>query len=130
MKPGAFDPKTAAKKLLREGRSGAHRVARFGCIVALEPQDILTDLAGAGSLVAAEAEIVAHINEDHAVRFYARRRLGAADGAWRGVGCDPEGLELQLDRTALRLPLPQRIMAPGPLRTLLGQLADEARTAN
>ena len=41
--------------------------------------------------------------------FYATKLLGAPDGEWRCVGCDPEGLELQLDRTALRLPFPQRV---------------------
>jgi hypothetical protein len=50
-------------------------------------------------------------------------------GAWRCVGCDPEGLELQLDRTALRLPFPQRIRSPGVLRQVLKQLADQARAA-
>ena len=52
-----------------------------------------------------------------------------ADGDWRCVGCDPEGLELQLDRTALRLPFPQRVRAPGVLRQVLKQLAEEARAA-
>ncbi|MBV8112742.1 MAG: pyridoxamine 5'-phosphate oxidase, partial [Hyphomicrobiales bacterium] len=45
------------------------------------------------------------------------------------VGCDPEGLELQLDRTALRLPFPQRVRAPDALRDLLKQMAEEARRA-
>ncbi len=73
--------------------------------------------------------ILAHMNGDHAdaVRLYATRLLGAPDGEWRCVGCDPEGLELQLDRTALRLPFPQRVRAPGVLRQLLKQMAEEAR---
>ena len=80
---------------------------------------------------AAEADILAHMNADHAdtCRLYATKLLGAADGAWRCVGCDPEGLELQLDRTALRLPFPQRIRTPGVLRQVLKQLADQARAA-
>ncbi len=71
------------------------------------------------------------MNEDHseAVRLYATKLLGAPDGAWRCVGCDPEGLELQLDRTALRLPFPQRVSAPGVLRQVLKQMADKARAA-
>jgi putative heme iron utilization protein len=110
---------------------GAHLVAGFGRIVDLKPQDILTPTDDAGDLVAAEPEIVAHMNDDHAeaVRLYATKLLGAPDGAWRCVGCDPEGLELQLDRTALRLPFPQRIRAPGVLRQVLKQLADNARAA-
>ncbi len=111
--------------------TGAHLVAGFGRIVDLKPDDILTPVADAAELIAAESDILAHMNTDHAetCRLYATKLLGAADGAWRCVGCDPEGLELQLDRTALRLPFPQRIRAPGVLRQVLKQLADQARAA-
>jgi putative heme iron utilization protein len=108
---------------------GAHLVAGFGRIVDLKPEDVLTDLAGADALVAAEAEIVAHMNQDHAdaCRLYATKLLGAPDGAWRCVGCDPEGLDLQCERTGLRLPFPQRVVQPGALRVVLKQMADRAR---
>jgi putative heme iron utilization protein len=109
----------------------AHLVAGFGRIVDLTPQDILTETGDAAELVAAEPGILAHMNGDHAdaVRLYATKLLGAPDGAWRCVGCDPEGLELQQGRTALRLPFPQRVRAPGVLRQVLKQMADEARAA-
>jgi len=45
------------------------------------------------------------------------------------VGCDPEGLELQLERTALRLPFPQRVREPDALRYVLKQMAEDARRA-
>jgi heme iron utilization protein len=111
--------------------TGAHLVAGFGRIVDLKPEDVLTATDDAGELVAAEPDILAHMNQDHAdtCRLYATKLLGAADGAWRCVGCDPEGLELQLDRTALRLPFPQRVRAPGVLRMMLKELADKARAA-
>jgi putative heme iron utilization protein len=82
----------------------AHLVAGFGRIVDLEPQDILTETADASELVAAEP--------------------------WRCVGCDPEGLELQRDRAALRLAFPQRVRTPGVLRQLLEELAAQASTGN
>jgi hypothetical protein len=109
----------------------AHLVAGFGRIVDLEPRDILTETADAGELVAAEPEILAHMNGDHAeaVRLYATKLLGAPDGEWRCVGCDPEGLELQHGRTALRLAFPQRVRAPGVLRQVLKQMAEQARAA-
>ena len=71
------------------------------------------------------------MNEDHAdaCRLYATKLLGAPDGDWRCVGIDPDGLELQQGLTALRLPFPQRITAPGPLRAVLKQLADQARAS-
>ena len=108
-----------------------HLVAGFGRIVDLKPADVLTATEDAGELVAAEPEVLAHMNEDHAeaCRLYATKLLGAPDGAWRCVGCDPEGLELQLDRMALRLPFPQRVRAPGVLRVMLKQLAEQARAA-
>jgi len=110
---------------------GAHLVAGFGRIVDLKPVDVLTDLAGADALVAAEAEIVAHINRDHAdtCRLYATKLLAAPDGAWRCVGCDPDGLDLQCGRAGLRLPFPQRVSQPGVLRAVLQQMAEQARAA-
>jgi putative heme iron utilization protein len=108
---------------------GAHLVAGFGRIVDLTPADILTDLAGAEALVAAEPEVLEHMNSDHAdaCRLYATKLLNAPDGNWRCVGCDPEGLDLQSERTGLRLPFPQRVTQPGVLRAVLKQLAEQAR---
>src|SRR5437588_3023320 len=93
---------------------GVHLVAGFGRIVDLKPQQVLTETGDAAELVAAEPQILAHMNADHAdaCRLYATKLLGAPDGDWRCVGCDPEGLELQLDRTALRLAFPDRARAP------------------
>jgi putative heme iron utilization protein len=109
----------------------AHLVAGFGRIVDLKPQDVRTDISDANSLVESEVDAIAHMNADHAdaCRLYATRLLGASDGDWRCVGIDPEGLELQKERTALRLPFPQRVTGPGPLRALLKQLADQARAS-
>jgi putative heme iron utilization protein len=108
---------------------GAHLVAGFGRIVDLKPQDLLTDLAGAEAMVDAEAGAIEHMNADHAdtCRLYATKLLGAPDGDWRCVGCDPEGLDLQHERVGLRLPFPQRVTQPGVLRAVLKQLADRAR---
>jgi len=109
--------------------SGAHLVAGFGRIVDLAPADLLTDLSEAAALVAGEGEIIAHMNDDHrdTLRLYATKLLGAPDGDWRCVGCDPEGLELQHDRVALRLPFAGRVKDAGPLRQMLKQMADDAR---
>ena len=110
---------------------GAHLVAGFGRIVDLAPADLLTDLTGAEALLAAEPEVIEHMNADHAdaCRLYATKLLGAADGDWRCVGCDPDGLDLQWERVGLRLPFPQRVTAPGVLRGVLKRLAEQARAA-
>lgn len=108
----------------------AHLVAGFGRIVDLKSTDILTDIADAKALIEAEADAIAHMNNDHAdaCRLYATRLLGAEDGDWRCVGIDPEGIELQNGRVALRLPFPRRISAAGPLRATLSELAEAARS--
>jgi putative heme iron utilization protein len=69
------------------------------------------------------------MNADHAdaVRLYATKLLGAVDGDWRCVGCDPDGLELQRERLALRLPFAQAVRTPGVLRQVLKQMAEDAR---
>jgi hypothetical protein len=108
---------------------GAHLVAGFGRIVDLKPNDLLTDLAGAEALIAAEPEVIEHMNADHAetCRLYATKLRGAPDGNWRCAGCDPEGLDLQSGRLGLRVPFPQRVTQPGVLRAVLKQMAEQAR---
>jgi putative heme iron utilization protein len=110
---------------------GAHLVAGFGRIVDLVTADITTNLTDAEPLLAAETEAIDHMNTDHAeaCRLYATKLLGGRDGDWRCVGIDPEGIELQQGRAALRLFFPQRVTGPGPLRAVLKELADKARRA-
>lgn len=109
----------------------AHLVAGFGRIVDLGRQEILTDISDAQALIESEADAITHMNADHAnaCRLYATRLLGAPDGKWHCVGIDPEGLELQQGRMALRLPFPRRVTAPGPLRAVLKQLGEQARAS-
>jgi heme iron utilization protein len=107
----------------------AHLNGGFARAADLTAAELLTDISGAQALLETEAEAIAHMNADHAeaCRLYATKLLGAPDAAWRCVGIDPEGVELQHGQTALRLFFPQRVTAPGPLRAVLKQLADEAR---
>ena len=109
----------------------AHLVAGFGRIVDLKAADLLTDLSGAESLLEAEPGVIEHMNQDHAeaCRLYATKLLGAPEGDWRCVGCDPDGLDLQWQRVGLRLPFPQRISDPQALRRTLVDLAQKARAA-
>lgn len=113
----------------RVALKSAHLVAGFGRIVDLTPEQLLIDVSAATSLLEAEAEVCAHMDADHsdAVRLYATKLLAAPEGEWRCVGCDPEGLELQLGRTALRLPFPRPVNSPGVLRRVLKELAEKAR---
>ena len=123
----------AISRSTRSTLKGAHLVAGFGRIVDLKPDDLLTDLAGAEALVAAEPDILAHMNADHAeaCRLYATKLLGAPDGDWRCVGCDPEGLELQT-RPHRRCGCRSRSGARrrACCAQVLKQLAEQARAAD
>lgn len=107
-----------------------HLVAGFGRIVTLEGAKVLTDMAGAAEVVAAEAGAVEHMNEDHmdANALYATKLLGAPDGAWRITGLDPDGADLALGDTILRLPFPERVTSALALRKTLVALVGEARS--
>jgi heme iron utilization protein len=107
----------------------AHLNGGFARAADLRAADVMTDLSGAESLLEAEPEAVAHMNEDHAeaVRLYATRLLGAEDGAWRLTGLDPEGADLALGDLTLRLAFPRRLTTREDLRQTLVALATKAR---
>jgi hypothetical protein len=109
--------------------ASAHLNGGFARAADLTAADVLTDLTGADDLIAAEDGAVTHMNTDHAeaCRLYATKLLAAPDGAWRCVGVDPDGLDLQFGQTGLRLPFPQRVAGPCALRAILRELADTAR---
>ena len=92
--------------------------------------ELLTDLAGADSLIAAEESAVTHMNEDHkdALGLYATKLAGEPEGRWRATGLDPDGMDLMAGELTARLTFPQRITGPGDLRTVLVELATRART--
>jgi putative heme iron utilization protein len=107
-----------------------HLVAGFGRIIDLAPDQFLTDLTGAEAVVEAGEGAVAHMNTDHreALNLYATQLLGAEPGEWRCTGCDPDGLDLQSGPVVLRLDFPRRIVTPAALRSMLRELAEQART--
>lgn len=109
-----------------------HLVAGFGRIVDIAPQDFLTDLTDADALVAAEQDIVAHMNADHrdTMNLYAEKLFGAAPGDWSCAGCDPAGLDLQDGPRTLRLDFPQRVTTPAALRQVLKEIAERARAVS
>jgi putative heme iron utilization protein len=107
----------------------AHLNAGFARAADLKAGELMTDIADAQALVAAEADAIAHMNADHAeaIRLYATKLLGAADGSWRLTGLDPEGIDLAQGDSALRLQFSQRVTTPETLRKALVELAARAR---
>lgn len=107
----------------------AHLNGGFARAADLKASDIITDLAGAEEMIALEESAVEHMNADHpdAVRLYATKLLGEADGAWQVTGVDPDGLDLALgDRTA-RMPFAARVANGLVLRKTLAEYGARAR---
>jgi len=111
---------------------GAHYIGGFGRIVDLSPPELLVPVDGAEDLVAAEPDILEHMNADHAdaVQLYATRLAGGAEGPWRMSGIDPEGLDLLAGADARRISFAAPIASPGEARHELVRLTNEARAAS
>ncbi len=109
---------------------GAHFVGGFGLINDLTAQELTTDISDAAALLEAEVEIVEHMNAGHAdaVQLYARKLLGAQNGEWRFVSCDPLGCDLVWGETGLRLDFPHRVTTPHEIRKALVELTRRARS--
>jgi putative heme iron utilization protein len=111
-----------------------HLVAGFGRIAWIEAAE-LRFAAEASALIAAEAEIVAHMNQDHAeaVELYARRLLRRTGTGWRLTGIDPEGIDLRCPMEgggeAARLNFAAPVLTPAMARHVLVALAQTAREA-
>src|ERR1700761_2157960 len=109
--------------------SGSHLVAGFGRIVDLKPEQFLTDISDAGTLLEAEQGAVEHMNADHreTMNLYATSLLGADSADWRCTGGGPDGIDMAAGTKVLRLEFPRRIVASVALRQVLKEMADQAR---
>lgn len=109
----------------------AHLVQGFGKVRWMEASALLCDTAGADELVAAEAGIVAHMNDDHAdaIDLYAQILLGRAGSGWRMTGIDPEGCDLRREAAVARLDFERPIADATAARTILVDLVKRARAA-
>lgn len=109
----------------------AHFVGGFARARSLAPEKVLLASDGAAALAAAEADIVAHMNADHAaaVQLYATRLLGEPPGPWIMTGIDAEGCDLRAENRTVRLDFEHAIADPGEARRVLVGLAQKARQA-
>jgi len=105
----------------------AHLVAGFGRIHWFDGAALRDSPAPA--LAAAEAEIVAHMNADHAdaVALYARALLGKTGEDWTMTGLDPEGADLRSGGTVARLVFDRRAETAEAARVELVRLVKRAR---
>lgn len=108
--------------------TGCHYIGGFGRIVDLAPVDLLAS-ASAPDLTAAEADIVSHMNTDHAdaVALYATEIANGPPGDWRMSGIDPGGFDLLHRNNAVRIDFPHPVRTPAEARMALVALVKQAR---
>jgi putative heme iron utilization protein len=114
--------------LYRVAIEAAHLVAGFGRIHWLGAIDLAPPAVPA-ALAAAETDIVAHMNQDHAdaLDAYAQGLLGRAGTGWRMTGIDAEGCDLRRAGEVARLGFPAPVSDPEAARGALVRLAKQAR---
>ncbi len=107
----------------------AHLVAGFGRIRWFPGTDLLLPPSTCEALAAREADVVGHMNEDHAdaVRLYATALLGRPEGPWVMTGIDPEGCDLRLGSATARLPFDKPVATAEEARVELVRLVKRAR---
>ena len=109
--------------------AGGHYIGGFGRIVDLAPVELLSSVADAPELTAAEADIVGHMNTDHAdaVALYATELAKCATGDWRMSGIDPGGFDLLHCSNAARIEFPNPVRTPHEARLAFIVLVKQAR---
>ena len=108
----------------------AHFIGGFGRIVGLVTADLLLDMRQADPLLAAEQDIVEHLNADHAdaLALYATRIANCEPGIWHTTGVDPEGLDLICGTRTARIPFSTRVLNANAARAEFVRLAAVARS--
>ncbi len=109
----------------------AHIVAGFGIIHWIGAEKLLFDTAGFEGIAAAEADIVTHMNEDHAeaVSLYATSLLGLEPGKWKMTGVDPEGCDLRDGGEVARVNFDKPAANAEDVRVALIRLVKTARAS-
>ena len=107
----------------------AHLVGGFGKIRWLEAAELMA--APPAGLADGEAEIVGHMNEDHAdaLQLYATKLLGLSGSDWRMTGIDAEGIDLRQGGQVARLAFDAPLCAASEARKVLVALVARARAA-
>jgi heme iron utilization protein len=101
----------------------------FGKAYELTTADLTSDTADAAELIEAEADILAHMNDDHAeaVRLYATRLGKRDEAAWRMVSLDPDGFELAAQGEMVHIAFGARLTSAEAVHAELIRLVRLAR---
>jgi putative heme iron utilization protein len=110
----------------------AHFIGGFGRIVPIARDDVLIPCESSQALIAAEPEILAHMNNDHAdaISLYATVLARQPPGPWRMAGVDPAGMDLVHCTKSVRLDFPDAVHTPLDARRALATLAKQARAGH
>ena len=108
----------------------AHLVAGFGAIHWIDAERIGFDVSGHENLVEAEADVVSHMNDDHAdaVQLYASKLLGLPGDDWIMTGLDPEGCDLRMGGETARLDFEKPVENAEAARAVLVKMVKAARS--
>lgn len=99
-------------------------VGGFARATRLRASELSPDPEAVGRLLAAEADICAHCNDDHAD---ALALIADAPGAWRMVAADVDGCDLIQDETVRRIAWSAPVADAGGVRRALVALTERAR---
>ncbi len=114
--------------LWRLAPTAALFVGGFARATRLRQADLLPDPAAVAALAAAEAEILAHCNTDHADAMAAiGARAGGIAGSWRMVAADVDGCDLGQEAAVVRVAWAAPVATAGQARSELVRLARAAR---
>jgi len=118
-------------RLYRIAIERGHFVAGFGRISWVEGT-ALRFTVDATALGSAEADIVGHMNQDHAdaVALFAERLLHKPGAGWRMTGIDAEGVDLRSGSNTARLDFAEPVLNPAAARAALVALTKAARATD
>jgi heme iron utilization protein len=107
-------------------------VGGFARATRLRAAQFLPDPAEVATIAAAEADILGHVNADHAdaVAAIATGLLGGAPGAWRLSAVDVDGLDVTLGEAVLRLAFDAPARDADSVRAALIRAARAGRAAS
>lgn len=95
-------------------------VGGFARAARLRLADLTPDPAAVSAIAAAEADIIAHCNADHAD---AMARIAGRPGAWRMVAVDVDGCDLAQGEQVVRVSWSAPVANPGAVRAELVRLS-------
>lgn len=125
---GALYADFADFHLWRIAPLGALFVGGFARANRLRRADLTPDPQAVAAIAAAEADIIAHCNADHADAMAALgRHEGGVAGAWRMVAADVDGCDLARDERTVRLAWAAPASEPLQVRAQLMRLTRAAR---